>query len=274
MRVEPCGSGRQLTEVVSRHLHAFLASEDGSDVRLESAPPLTVFLSHAKKDGISNAQALRDEIFGYGQIKAFYDENDLPIGAVFGNALKDAAKGKSTAAMLAIVTDAYAGRPWCRAEVSLARTPTEEANYKNRWFIQPLVAVDALEKERTRGVPEIGNAPTVRWREGAETEILDLLMLESLLFAFHRLGARSIASGDRRHVINWVPDPPTLFALASHFEKSETEANKQKKDAKKPPIEIVYPGYGLPKPELETYERFLGNAKLKTFEEARDEPNP
>lgn len=240
---------RQLTEVIGRQLAARLAPEPALHNR--PPPPLTIFLSHAKRDGVDVAEALRSVIQNHGQVRAFLDDSDLPVGHAFASELERAAVSGS-AAMIAIVSDAYAARPWCRREIALARTPRVDATGKRCWTIQPLLVVDSLKCAPTRNIPEFGNALLVRWAPDSALSIIDLLMLEVLLVGYHRLRAGAVPSAPGRHVISWTPDLPTLLAL--------------KQAARTTIREIVYPGHELPQPELAALRSALPGAELRTFE--------
>jgi len=114
---------RQLTEVIGRQLAAQLGESATTD---EGAPPpLTIFVSHAKRDGVEIAEAIRSTIQNNGRLRVFFDDSDLPVGHAFASELEQAAVSGS-AAMIAVVSDAYAARPWCRALPSLfVSTSTE-----------------------------------------------------------------------------------------------------------------------------------------------------
>ena len=136
---------RAATEAITRNLRAMIQRAD-DDVcssivkddasfpptssetpKLEQPPPLNIFLSHAKRDGIDIAKQLRDGVREFGQLTAWYDANDLPYGANWESPMNAAAE-KGTAALVAIVSDAYPTRHWCRREVKLARTPRPVPN--------------------------------------------------------------------------------------------------------------------------------------------------
>jgi len=242
---------RQLTQICARELEARLAgaSEHGD----APPPPLTIFLSHAKADGVDIAESLKGDINQYGQLKAYYDQNDLPLGHAFASELERAATTGSVA-MLAIFTDAYSTRPWCRREIRLARTPRPDLSSPRRWHTHPVLVVDGLEGSRTRCVPEFGNVPIVRWRKDAAAEVLDSLVLELLLSAYHRLRARAVSDDVGRHVISWVPDLPTLLELVCHRDAGDMR-------------ELVYPGHGIPPYDRDTFARYFATLRLKTFEE-------
>lgn len=244
---------RQLTEIVGRELAARVARPMGRERRTSPPPPLAIFLSHAKRDGVKVAAALRATIQNTGRVRAFFDESDLPVGHAFAAELENAA-AEGTAAMIAVVSDAYAARPWCRQEIALARRPRRDGPGQRRWWIQPVLVVDALESAPTRSIPELGNTTLVRWVPAGAIATLDLLMLEVLLGNYHRLRARRIAGARGRHVISWMPDVPTLLEL-------QREAGGRID-------EVVYPGHGLPRTELESLTRLFPSLTLMTFEQA------
>lgn len=242
---------RQLTEVTGRQLVGQVrnAPQHGSP------HPLTIFLSHAKRDGVHVAEALRSTIQNNGRVRAFFDDSDLPVGHAFATELERAAVDGS-AAMIAIVSDAYASRPWCRKEIALARKPRQDAEGSSCWWIQPVIVVDALHSAPTRSIPELGNATLVRWTEAGALHIVDLLMLEVLLNSYHRLRARRIEPKPGRHVICWTPDVPTLLALQREAEM-----------AKLPLAEVIYPGHALPQTDLQALRDLFPAVTLSTFEE-------
>jgi hypothetical protein len=241
---------RQLTEIIGRQLAARLTPASAHADRVP--PPLTIFLSHAKRDGVDVAEALRSTIQNHGQVRAFLDDSDLPVGHAFAAELERAAISGS-AAMIAILSDAYAARPWCRREIALARTPRPDTSREDCWAIQPVLAVDSLKSAPTRNIPELGNAVLVRWTPEGGLSIVDLLMLEVLLGSYHRLRARAVPSAEGRHVISWSPDVLTLMSL--------------KRALPTPIREIVYPGYALPQADAQTLHAAFPDIELRTFEE-------
>lgn len=248
----------QLTEVVCRRLAARLSYEgERDDASGRSAPPpLSIFLSHAKRDGVEVAEALRSVIEGKGRLRAFFDDSELPVGHAFASELEHASTVGS-AAMIAVLTDAYAARPWCRREIALARAPRREAGHPNCWSMLPVLAVDHLQGAPTRGIPELGNATLLRWNPALAAGALDLLMLEVLLAGYHRLRAREVPALPGRHVVSWTPDLPTLLAL-----------QRQAPDV----VEVCHPGHALPKTDSQSLRQAFPAMRFLTFEEA-EQPN-
>jgi len=106
---------RAVTEAATRSLRGLDLPEQvppPKDDKLDEVqpPPLNIFLSHAKRDGIQIAEHLRDSVRNFGQLVAWYDANDLPYGYKWQSPMVQAAK-EETAAMVAAVTDAYPTRP-------------------------------------------------------------------------------------------------------------------------------------------------------------------
>jgi hypothetical protein len=110
-----------------------------------------VFLSHAKQDGLEIARTVRAHLRDEDRLDDFFDAADVPDGVRFGDFIM-ASEG-SAHALLAIQTDTYGSREWCRMEVLEAK--------KRR---MPIVVLAAVERGETRSFPYIGNVPVIRWR--------------------------------------------------------------------------------------------------------------
>jgi hypothetical protein len=248
---------RQLSEVIGRQLAAQLDESATAD---EGAPaPLTIFVSHAKRDGVDIAEGIRATIQNNGRLRAFFDDSDLPVGHAFASELEQAAVSGS-AAMIAVVSDAYAARPWCRREVALARKPRRDGPRPRCWRIHPVLVIDALNSKPSRCIPELGNATVVRWSAEGALGMVDLLMLEVLLGAYHRLRARQIEPAEGRQVISWTPDVPTLLSL----QQQAGEIVQQ----------VAYPGHALPETEAQLLREYFPALQLRTFEEVERPPHP
>ncbi|MBN2444759.1 MAG: TIR domain-containing protein [Spirochaetales bacterium] len=117
-------------------------------------PPLTIFISHAKKD-IKQNPAVVENFLAFMKhdfpLDAWFDSGDIPGGSRFAAAIE---RGVKDSALLCVLTDAYSSREWCRKEVLLAKL------YK-----RPFVVVDALQNNEIRSFPYIGNVPVIRWNE-------------------------------------------------------------------------------------------------------------
>jgi len=159
-----------LTQVVARELSALPepGRRGGITTRNRHCRPI----SHAKADGVRGAEALRSAILNRGQLQAFYDESDLPIGYAFEHLLnKSAAEGHraETQAMVVVFSDTYPSRPWCQREIRLARQPrrrSADGPGARCWRVKPLVIVATLASSETRMLSEAGQVPLIAWDPG------------------------------------------------------------------------------------------------------------
>jgi len=258
---------RGVLEMTARTLHASL-QDMGSSVY-----EMRVFLSHAKKDGKEIAEELRDAIRRFGQLTPWYDANDLAISQGWTRTLENA-MNSTTAGMVAVVTDAYPTRPWCRKELQTARTPWEIKPPSNRrgssskvFGIQPVVAVMKLGGNWTRGLATLEGVPRVGWSETQPLQsiegIVDRLVLEMMLHQVRRKTALAMArraKEPRIWFLTWVPDGWTMAKLAMLFrdqaagEKSGRESGAVNSSH---PMTIVYPGVELSPAEREDLEIHL-----------------
>ena len=287
-----------LTQVIARELLSLTKSEllrrvdgqGGQDTSGQhhhaAAPPrIRVFISHAKADGAAQAEALRAAILGRGQLQAFYDESDLPIGYAFAQLLQDAAgegDAADTQAMLAIFTDQYPTRPWCQRELRQARRPRSSGvtGYEARcWRVKPLVVVTDLAGAETRMLGEIGQAPLIAWQEDRAGRIIDTLLREILLLRYNEarglLLLRPARNRDRnrdqdqhlgRYALNCTPDAYAAMAVALAASRAGTALT-----------ELLIPPPGLDEDAREALEALLSvggkPVRIRTFDEVELNPS-
>jgi hypothetical protein len=224
--------------------------------------PLNVFLSHAKQDGREIAETLRDGIQNFGQMRPWYDQNDLAFGQQYEKEIKNSAT--DTAGMIAVVSDLYGSRPWCRLEARRARTPRRISN-TNVWRVQPALAVSAAGGVWSRAVSMLEGVPRIGWNPQdlrASTElIVDRLVLEMMLAHNNRRLALQLRRLDDENdaeiaYITWVPDTWSLLALRDAINEDWKKKWSEDKEPSTRPapssriLKIVYPGYGLSNSEL------------------------
>lgn len=155
---------RRMLHLLIRRLRPHATDED--------APPVTIFLSHAKIDvgrqpGVVNS--LLEYLKANQPEKTWFDSGDIASGSRFAKAIED---GVADSALLAVVTDAYSSRSWCRREVLFAKRHQ-----------RPFVIVDALREREIRRFPYAGNAPVLRWRDDPR-DVVDSLLRETLRHAY------------------------------------------------------------------------------------------
>lgn len=113
------------------------------------APPIRVFVSHAKGDGLAMAKELQTHFALNEPMCTFYDHVDLAAGGDWQADLLSAA-GRDV--LLVLWTDLYSSRAWCRRELMAARRAEVG-----------VVIVNAASAFEPWSFPLLGNAPVVRW---------------------------------------------------------------------------------------------------------------
>ena len=187
---------RRMLHLLIRRLRPHATDED--------APPVTIFLSHAKIDvgkqpGVVNS--LLDYLKAKQPEKTWFDSGDIASGSRFAKAIED---GVTDSALLAVVTDAYSSRSWCRREILFAKR-----------YQRPFVIVDALQEREIRRFPYAGNAPVLRWRDDPR-DVVDSLLRETLRHAYAEEMLRQRARpGD-----DIVPSGPELVTVV-HRDKAK-----------------------------------------------------
>ncbi len=205
---------RRMLHLLIRRLRPHATDED--------AHPVTIFLSHAKIDvgkqpGVVNS--LLDYLKANQPEKTWFDSGDIASGSRFARAIEE---GVADSALLAVVTDAYSSRSWCRKEVLFAKRHQ-----------RPFVIVDALQEREIRRFPYAGNAPVNRWRDDPR-DVVDSLLRETLRHAYSEEMLRQRARpGD-----DILPSSPELVTIV-HRDKNRP---------------VLYPDPPLGPEELEVLE--------------------
>lgn len=155
---------RRLTNSLIRQLLQPASSQE--------SPPVTIFLSHTKLD-LEHEPYVVKSLIRHLTVdhpeKTWFDSGDISAGSPFKDAID---RGVSDAALLAVLTDSYSSRAWCRREVLLAKH-----------YQRPVVVVDAVQEREIRSFPYAGNTPVIRWN-GRPDDVIDLLLLEALRHAY------------------------------------------------------------------------------------------
>jgi hypothetical protein len=253
---------KQVTEAMCRVMLPRPAESPstGKSAPRDPLPKVNVFLSHAKQDGTVPARRLRDYIYSQTQLAAFFDENDIAFGSAFSRVIQSGLGSSDTAALIAVRSAGYAGRPWCRREFSLFRRPRFEghsAGGAQRWFNYPSLVVEAMEASKSSaGVPEFGNSTLIRWADDVpnlEELIVTTVIRDAMLASFHSALGASIPSHENQVVINSLPDPTTLLHIPELRSAAEHD--------------VLYPGRGLSGLELDILGDFFPALTFRSFEE-------
>lgn len=241
-----------LTYQFCRMLRAYLARLQNPDVAtgslLQYLQKVEVFLSHTKRDadGERIARHIRDRLHEGHDYDSFFDIHDIPTGTRFDEVIP--VKVRSSA-VVAIHTDAYSSREWCRREVL-------EAKRHN----VPLVVANCLSDRDERGFPYMGNVPVVRMDPDTVNRIDHVVgrLLDEVLKDFLwrcRIALVEDAAGDD---VVFLPRPPELVSLASEAPQALNLTQ---------PLTIVYPDPPLGAEEERLFEQVAPAVRLRSITE-------
>jgi hypothetical protein len=166
-------------------------------IRNQEFPPLKIFISHTKLDLDKEpkvVQTLLDYLKAENPEKTWFDSGDIVIGSLFKDAIE---RGLSDTVLLAVLTDSYSSRSWCRRELLLAKQ-------KQR----PVVVVNALQEREIRSFPYAGNTPVIRWNKHPQ-DVVDLLLLETLRHIY----AEETLNNQKREDDEIFPGCPELVTM-------------------------------------------------------------
>lgn len=187
-----------VTRRVIIELCRFLQGLEATDDR--SRAPTQLFLSHAKADMSVEprvAQQFIDLLSEDQPVDVWVDSGEIETGSKFSEAISSGVKRTS---LLAVLTDNYSSREWCREEIMIAKEHQ-----------RPIVVVDALMTHEVRSFPFLENVPKLRWNGNAQTGI-DLLLKETLRHLLtQEMLESSKQSGDT--VFLRPPEPATLLGM-------------------------------------------------------------
>jgi hypothetical protein len=204
-----------------------------------------IFLSHSKhdNDGERIANLIRDQLHAGHGLASFFDVHDIPAGLKFQSVLL---KQVRLSAVVAIHTDSYSSREWCRREIIEAK----------RWNV-PLVVANCITDWDERGFPYLGNVPIVRMdpHKADRIEIIIGRLLDEVLKDFlWRCRVELVGATDRSIV--FVPRPPELVSLAGLPPETDVPA----------PM-IVYPDPPLSAEEERLFEEVAPRVQLRSLTE-------
>lgn len=206
---------------------------------------IRVFISHSKHDddGETVARSIRDWLHDYGPLSSFFDVADIPPGTSFRDVLLH---GIETSAVLALHTDSYSSREWCRREVIEA---------KRRHV--PLVVVDCLREGDRRSIPYMGNAPIVRMNPGKRNRlgaVIECLLEE--VFRTYLWRCRVERFREKHPCVLFTARPPELIALAALPAPENGDFTA-----------IVHPDPRLGTDEARLFEAIAPNMRVRTLTE-------
>jgi TIR domain len=204
-----------------------------------------VFISHSKHDenGSRIATAIR-KFLQDGGYDSFFDVFDIPIGLRFNKVLLEKVR---ISAVVAIHTDSYSSREWCRREMLEAKTHNV-----------PLVVANCIQDMDERGFPYMANVPIVRMDPIARDRIdviVCRLMDEVLKDFLWRCWVKLVCGAICIDSVAFLPRPPELIVLTGL--KSRT-----------PPADVlVYPDPPIGTEELILFEAAAPSLRLMSATE-------
>lgn len=218
--------GDRETELLNRVMHGLAGYLD------PGSRAVKVFISHTRRDDPGITQSVRRHFNEVAYLDHFFDDAHIPHGSRLAEAVTEAAG--TALALLAIQTDNYSDREWCRVEVLEA---------KRRGV--PIVVLDAVQAGELRSFPYLGNGPVIRWNgESTLPAVVGALLREVLRTRYFPQRVKSLC---RRHGLD--PEhqvfayPPEIYTAVMH----RNEAT----DAGRPVGPYLYPDPPLGTEELD-----------------------
>jgi hypothetical protein len=197
----------RLTYEFCRLLRHYLAHlehpDDLTDELGHYLKPVRIFLSHSKHDadGERIAKVIRAHLHGETDLADFFDVLNIPAGLPFAKVLEHYVR---VSAVVAIHTDSYSSREWCRREIIEAK----RANV-------PLVVANCITDVEERGFPYMGNVPVVRLEPNADHRIGRVIarLLDEVFKDFLWRCRVALARGRAAADVVFLPRPPELISL-------------------------------------------------------------
>ena len=191
-----------------------------------------LFLSHALQDGMRLADAITAHARQERNLDVVADE------VAYGDWQEWVEESLSDAIFLALRTDSYASRQWCRSEVLAAKRSEI-----------PMVVVDALERVEPRAFPYLGNIPSIRWTGTNAEEVVDLAIQEWLRLLHARARFESLRE------IGRIPANSRLLCRPPELLDCHGNDALEAADGGRETV-VVYPDPPLGEQELVVLSRF------------------
>jgi hypothetical protein len=171
-----------------RHLYQLPDASSGPTIS-SPPPPLKLFISHAKADGVELAGRIKKYVEASLPLKTFFDANDIAIGYDFSQEIE---RYIQDAVIVAIHTDMYSSREWCRREILLAKQ-------HNR----PIVILNCFLNGESRSFPYMGNVLTVHYQSMDDDDghtgavwsrLITAVLKETLRLKYQELSVKHVAA--------------------------------------------------------------------------------
>lgn len=176
-------------------------------------PPVKLFLSHAKADGVNLAKSLKLFIDSDTPLDDFFDAQDIAPGYDFAAEIR---KAIPNCMLIVIHTDMYSSREWCRKEILMAKE-----------FSLPILIINCLKRNEQRSFPYMANVQTIRINQKYElnySEIVTTALLEILRHKYQAIYNEFILSLHKleivkENILNYPPELLTLVEAINHEDK-------------------------------------------------------
>jgi hypothetical protein len=217
---------------------------ESDEALLKFLKKVEIFLSHSKhdKDGQEIAKLIRDYLQAGDGLANFFDVYDIPIGLRFNKVLLEKVR---VSAVVAIHTDSYSSREWCRREIIEAK----------RYGV-PLVVANCISDLDERGFPYMGNVPLIRM-DPVQRDRIDVIigrLMDEILKDFLWRCWVSLVKSSARSAVKFWPRAPELIALAGLGALTDD-------------VTIVYPEPPIGAEELNLFETVAPKAQLRSMTE-------
>lgn len=234
----------EFCRMLRHYLEHLKQPEKDEDDLLNYLKKVQIFLSHSKhdEDGERIARLIREQLHSGHGLSSFFDVHDIPAGLRFHQVLL---KQLAQSAVVAIHTDSYSSREWCRREIIEAKRNSV-----------PLVVANCISELDERGFPYMGNVPIVRMdpQQAERINIIIARLLDEVLKDF-LWRCRIQLVNTKQSAVQFVPRAPELISLAG---------------LKFPGIgqpTIVYPDPPLSSEEERLFEEVKPGIRLRSFTE-------
>lgn len=204
-----------------------------------------IFLSHSKHDGDGEriAKAVREALYDAQGLGSFFDVKDIPTGTRFDRVLLAQVR---VSAVVAIHTDSFSSREWCRREIIEAKR-----------YNVPLVVANCIQDADERGFPYMGNVPLVRMEPNLMDRIDNIVgrLLDEVLKDFLWRCRLETVRRDGIEEAVFLPRPPELISLAGLNCDAQSE------------VTLVYPDPPIGSEEQRLFEIIAPLVKLRSITE-------
>jgi hypothetical protein len=234
----------QFCRMLRLYLEKLKRPLEDDEALMQYLKKVQIFLSHSKRDadGERIAKLVRGALLEENGLATFFDVYDIPTGVRFDTVILSMVR---VSAVVAIHTDSFSSREWCRREIIEAK----RANV-------PLVVANCIADTDERGFPYMGNVPVVRMDPGSVNRIDRVVgrLLDEVLKDFLwrcRVALIGLASSGTI----FLPRPPELISLSALNPTAHATTT------------LVYPDPPLGAEEQRLFETIAPNARLRSLTE-------